>query len=107
MFTDFKDFTKISSDLEPEEIIKELGVYFRKFDEITENQNPIDHKLDTGKIMDMDKAISKLPTGARSIFVLHDIEGYKHTEIAEMTGLAVGTSKTQLHRERKLLKGWL
>ena len=37
MFTDFKDFTKISSDLEPEEIIKELGVYFRKFDEITEN----------------------------------------------------------------------
>ena len=37
MFTDFKDFTKISSDLEPEEIIKELGVYFRKFDDITEN----------------------------------------------------------------------
>ncbi|MCF6184586.1 MAG: response regulator [Bacteroidales bacterium] len=37
MFTDFKDFTKISSILEPEDIIKELGVYFRKFDEITEN----------------------------------------------------------------------
>lgn len=37
MFTDFKDFTKISTELEPEEIIKELGVYFRKFDEITEN----------------------------------------------------------------------
>jgi class 3 adenylate cyclase/CheY-like chemotaxis protein len=37
MFTDFKDFTKISSELEPEQIIKELGVYFRKFDEITEN----------------------------------------------------------------------
>lgn len=37
MFTDFKDFTSISSDLEPEEIIKELGVYFRKFDDITEN----------------------------------------------------------------------
>ncbi|NPA66991.1 MAG: response regulator [Chlorobi bacterium] len=37
MFTDFKDFTKISSELEPEEIIKELGVYFKKFDEITEN----------------------------------------------------------------------
>jgi len=36
MFTDFKDFTKISSELEPEEIIKELGVYFKKFDEITE-----------------------------------------------------------------------
>jgi RNA polymerase sigma-70 factor (ECF subfamily) len=75
--------------------------------EITETQSPIDHKLDTGKIMDMEKAISNLPTGARAIFVLHDIEGYKHTEIAEMTGLAVGTSKTQLHRARKLLKGWL
>jgi len=37
MFTDFKDFTKISAELEPEDIIKELGVYFRKFDEITEN----------------------------------------------------------------------
>ncbi len=37
MFTDFKDFTKISSELEPEDIIKELGVYFKKFDEITEN----------------------------------------------------------------------
>jgi len=37
MFTDFKDFTKISSELEPEVIIKELGVYFKKFDEITEN----------------------------------------------------------------------
>ncbi|MCD4793700.1 MAG: response regulator [Bacteroidales bacterium] len=37
MFTDFKDFTSISSDLEPEDIIKELGVYFRKFDDITEN----------------------------------------------------------------------
>ncbi len=37
MFTDFKDFTKISAELEPEEIIKELGVYFKKFDEITEN----------------------------------------------------------------------
>ncbi len=36
MFTDFKDFTKISSELEPEEIIKELSVYFKKFDEITE-----------------------------------------------------------------------
>ena len=64
-------------------------------------------QIDTGKIMDMEKAINQLPSGARTIFVLHDIEGYKHTEIAEMTQLAVGTSKTQLHRARKLLKGWL
>jgi RNA polymerase sigma-70 factor (ECF subfamily) len=36
--------------------------------------------------------------------VLHDIEGYKHAEIADMTGKAVGTSKAQLHRARKLLR---
>jgi len=75
--------------------------------ELQEYQHGIDDKFDTGKVMDMEKAISNLPSGARAIFVLHDIEGYKHIEIADMTGLAVGTSKTQLHRARKLLKGWL
>ena len=55
----------------------------------------------------MEQAIKQLPEGARTIFVLHDIEGYQHNEIAELTGLATGTSKAQLHRARKLLKGWL
>ena len=73
-------------------------------DEVSDSQNPADRRLDTGSIMDMEKAISKLPDGARTIFVLHDIEGYQHNEIAELTGLAIGTSKTQLHRARKLLK---
>jgi len=54
--------------------------------------------------MDIDKALRALPDGARAIFVLHDIEGYKHEEIAEMTGVAPGTSKAQLHRARKLLR---
>lgn len=54
--------------------------------------------------MSLDAAIATLPHGARVAFVLHDIEGYKHEEIAEMTGLAVGTSKAQLHRARKLLR---
>ena len=50
-----------------------------------------------------------LPPGpvARSVLLLHDIEGYKHEEIAELTGIAVGTSKAQLHRARKLMKEWL
>ena len=54
--------------------------------------------------MDFEAALEKLPDGAREIFVLHDVEGYKHSEIAEMTGVAVGTVKAQLHRARKLLQ---
>jgi len=76
-------------------------------EDINENQNPIDHQLDTAKLIDMEQAIGQLPDGARMIFVLHDVEGHQHNEIADMTGLAIGTSKAQLHRARKLLKGWL
>ncbi len=53
--------------------------------------------------MDLENAIAGLPPGARTAFVLHDIEGYKHEEIAEQLGVAVGTVKAQLHRARKLL----
>ncbi len=54
--------------------------------------------------VDLESAIAGLPAGARTVFVLHDVEGYRHRDIAELTGLAVGTSKTQLHRARKLLR---
>jgi RNA polymerase sigma-70 factor (ECF subfamily) len=57
-----------------------------------------------GQVMDLERSIAALPDGARTVFVLHDVEGYRHKEIAEMTGLAVGTSKAQLHRARKLLR---
>jgi RNA polymerase sigma-70 factor, ECF subfamily len=53
--------------------------------------------------MDLENAIARLPTGARMAFVLHDIEGYQHQEIAEQLGIAVGTVKAQLHRAHKLL----
>jgi RNA polymerase sigma-70 factor (ECF subfamily) len=53
---------------------------------------------------DLEKAMATLPPGARAVFVLHDVEGYKHEEIATLTGVATGTSKAQLHRARKLLK---
>lgn len=52
----------------------------------------------------LDAAIEKLPDGARRIFVLHDVEGYKHGEIASLLQIAVGTSKAQLHRARLLLR---
>jgi RNA polymerase sigma-70 factor (ECF subfamily) len=54
--------------------------------------------------MDLEKAIAALPDKARAVFVLHDVEGYRHEDIARMTGVAVGTVKAQLHRARKLLQ---
>ena len=57
-----------------------------------------------GDRMDLERAIAKLPKGARAVLLLHDVEGYRHEEIAELTGIAVGTSKAQLHRARKLMK---
>jgi RNA polymerase sigma-70 factor (ECF subfamily) len=54
--------------------------------------------------MDLEQAIARLPQGARTVFVLHDIEGYQHEEIAQMTGIAAGTSKAQLFRARRLLR---
>ena len=56
---------------------------------------------------DLESAIRKLPPAARTVFVLHDVEGWKHDEIAARTGTAVGTSKAHLHRARQLLKEWL
>jgi RNA polymerase sigma-70 factor (ECF subfamily) len=54
--------------------------------------------------MDIEAAIAKLPPGARRVFVLHDVEGYKHEEIAEMLGVTSGGTKAQLHRARMLLR---
>ena len=54
--------------------------------------------------MDLDRAIAKLPERARSVFVLHDVEGYRHEEVGRMLDIATGTSKAQLHRARKLLR---
>ena len=45
-----------------------------------------------------------MPDGAREIFVLHDVEGYKHREIAELLDISAGTSKAQLHRARMILR---
>jgi RNA polymerase sigma-70 factor (ECF subfamily) len=57
-----------------------------------------------GTTVDLENAIAALPPQARAIFVLHDIDGYRHEEIAELMGLSEGTTKSQLHRARKLLR---
>jgi len=54
--------------------------------------------------VDFEAAIGRLPTGARKVFVLHDVEGYRHEEIAGMLAISVGTSKSQLHRARMILR---
>ena len=48
----------------------------------------------------IDKAIAQLPNGYRNVFVLHDVEGYEHEEVAKILGCSVGTSKSQLHKAR-------
>jgi RNA polymerase sigma-70 factor (ECF subfamily) len=54
--------------------------------------------------VDFEAALEKLPDGARQIFVLHDVEGYKHHEIGTLLEISPGTSKAQLHRARMMLR---
>jgi len=61
-------------------------------------------EIGPGLRMDLEEAIAALPEGARTVFVLHDVEGYRHQEIAEQIGIALGTSKAHLHRARRLLR---
>lgn len=66
----------------------------------TENQN----RMPVVDRIVLEDAIAKLPPGYRSVFVLHDVEGYEHNEVAEMLGISEGTSKSQLHKARLKLR---
>ncbi|MGA1999133.1 MAG: sigma-70 family RNA polymerase sigma factor [Terriglobales bacterium] len=57
--------------------------------------------------INLERAIERLPPGYRMVFVLHDIEGYEHNEIAEMLGCSIGNSKSQLHKARMKLRDLL
>jgi RNA polymerase sigma-70 factor (ECF subfamily) len=70
-----------------------------------------EHLPDTGETLfcaaereELERAIAKLPPRARAVLVLHDIEGWRHEDIGSELGMAVGTSKAQLHRARGLLR---
>jgi RNA polymerase sigma-70 factor (ECF subfamily) len=52
-------------------------------------------------------AVAMLPNGYKSVFVLHDVEGYEHEEVARRLGISIGTSKSQLHKARLKLRGLL
>ncbi len=76
---------------------------FTSTDDLTAFEKP-ELPRRTSHGMDIEEAVAGLPEGARQVFVLHDVEGYKHHEIAEMMGIATGTTKAQLHRARRLLR---
>jgi RNA polymerase sigma-70 factor, ECF subfamily len=57
-----------------------------------------------GTRVDLERAIAALPTKAREVLVLRDVQGYKYEEIAKMTGVSLGTVKSQVHRARGLVK---
>lgn len=62
---------------------------------------------DTLSRLDLERAIGALPPGCRAAFVLHDVEGLQHREIAEMLGIATGTSKSQVHKARLKIRAYL
>jgi RNA polymerase sigma-70 factor, ECF subfamily len=70
-------------------------------DEVVERHPALDAGIDAR--LDLEAALAKLPSGARAVFVLHDIQGYSHDEIAAMTETAAGTSRAQLWRARRHL----
>jgi len=56
---------------------------------------------------EFEAGMRRLPDRAREVFVLHDVEGFKHREVAEMLGVTTGTTKAQLHRARMLMRKYL
>jgi RNA polymerase sigma-70 factor (ECF subfamily) len=85
---------------------KELGRRRKRF--VGDGEAVLDRESRGGERptirLELDAALDHLPDGARQVFVLHDVEGYKHREIAELLGVTSGTSKAQLHRARMILR---
>ena len=94
-------------------ILNQLRVTRRDVHRFTDDEPdegvPLASPSDTGveARIDLDSAIARLPAGARTVFVLHDIEGYAHDEIAQMLGLAPGTVRAHLWRARRQLMRYL
>jgi len=57
--------------------------------------------------LDLERAIAKLPEGCRAVFLLHDVEGFDHGEVASILGISEGTSKSQVHKARVKLRAML
>lgn len=72
---------------------------------VTGTENP--NQMPVVDRIALDAAVAQLPPGYRTVFVLHDVEGHEHEEIARMLKCSVGTSKSQLHKARMKLRGLL
>ena len=75
-------------------------------------EQPVIGSSDPNKMQVVDRialknAIAQLPDGYRNVFILHDVKGYEHEEVARQMGISVGTSKSQLHKARLKLRGLL
>jgi RNA polymerase sigma-70 factor (ECF subfamily) len=90
-------------------VLAELRAAHRRMERVIGTEDPTvferpPHAPPAGIRLDLEQAIAALPPQARMVFVLHQVEGWPHDEIATELGIAVGTSKAQLHRARKLLQ---
>lgn len=101
-------------------VVNQVLMYFRKRsvknEKTTEDgemperlipQNKTKANLPILNRIDINKAIAALPPGYKSVFILHDVEGFEHSEVARILGISVGTSKSQLHKARLKLRGML
>ena len=87
---------------------KTLGVERGRFQTGDDPLEGVSGRRETPEMsMDFEQALAQLPDGARQVFVLHDVEGYRHEEIARMLGVVPGTSKSQLHHARMALRRYL
>ena len=84
---------------------KTVGVERGRFINNEEPLEGLSGRKETPELsMDFEDALARLPEKARQVFVLHDVEGYRHEEIARMLGVVPGTSKSQLHHARMALR---
>lgn len=101
-------------------VVNQVLMYFRKRsvknEKTTEDGEMPEHLVPQTKTkanlpilnrIDINKAIAALPPGYKSVFILHDVEGFEHSEVARILGISVGTSKSQLHKARLKLRGML
>jgi RNA polymerase sigma-70 factor (ECF subfamily) len=87
---------------------KTLGVERGRYDQGEHTLDGMSGRRTTPEMtVDFEEALSRLPDGARQVFVLHDVAGYRHEEIARMLGVVPGTSKSQLHHARMALRRYL
>ena len=97
--------------------LRKKGLPQVSLDEVMEPQHEDGPKRDIGgpdnvlagsiDRVNLERAVENLPPGYRIVFVLHDVEGYEHNEIAEMMGCSIGNSKSQLHKARLKLRDLL